>query len=145
MRLSAGPLVDAVTASMALPALFRPVRRDGRTLIDGGMVCNIPVAAARALAPGLPVVAVDLMGDYEGHVRAFAARGDRSAMATLRGAFLMMMRQLERQSLALDAPDVLISLPLGHLSTGAFHRAEELIGLGREAARASLAAIRALL
>lgn len=143
VRLASGTLVDAVTASMALPALFRPVRRNGRTLIDGGMVCNIPVAAARALAPDFPVVAVDLMSDYAGHVRGAAARGHRSALSTLRRAFLMMVRQLERQALALDPPEVLIALPVGHLSTGAFHRAEELIALGREAAIAALPAIRA--
>ena len=144
VRLASGPVIPAVTASMALPGLFRPVTLGGRVLIDGGMLVNLPVGAARALAPGRPVVAVDLMGDYLGHVRATAGRGERSAFATLRSAFLMMMHQLERQSLALDRPDLVVTIPAGHRSTADFHRADELIGLGRAAANAALPGIRAL-
>lgn len=144
VRLGSGPVVDAVAASMALPGLFRPVRRDGRTLIDGGMVANIPVGAARALAPGLPVVAVDLMGDFAGHVSSFAGR-PRSAFGTLRSGFLVMMVQLQRQALALDPPDILIAPPIGHVGTGAFTRAAELIALGRDSTRAALPEIRAVL
>lgn len=146
VRLASGPLVDAVAASMALPALFRPVRRDGRTLIDGGMVANLPIAAARALAPGLPVVAIDLMGDFAGHVRAGGwDRRPRSAFAVARSAFLMTMARQGQLTAALERPEALVALPLGHRSTGDFHRAEELIGIGREATRAALPRLRALL
>jgi NTE family protein len=37
--LSAGPLKTAIAASIAIPAVFRPVTIDGRVLIDGG-ACN---------------------------------------------------------------------------------------------------------
>ena len=37
--LSHGPLRPAIAASIAIPALFRPVEMDGRVLIDGG-ACN---------------------------------------------------------------------------------------------------------
>ena len=142
--LASGPVIPAVTASMALPALFRPVKLDGRVLIDGGMLVNLPVGAARKLAPGRPIVAVDLMGDYLGHVRATAGPRERSALSTLRSAVLMMMYQLERQALALDPPDLVVTIPAGHRSTADFHRADELIELGRAAATAALLAIRAL-
>ena len=41
-----GPLSEAVGASIAVPGLFRPKRLDGRTLMDGGMVQNLPLEAA---------------------------------------------------------------------------------------------------
>ncbi|MDK3016407.1 patatin-like phospholipase family protein [Pseudodonghicola flavimaris] len=44
-----GPLVDAVRASISLPAIFRPHRVDGRWLLDGGLINPVPVSAARAL------------------------------------------------------------------------------------------------
>lgn len=141
VRLSKGRVVEAVLASIALPGIFRPVVRDGRPLIDGGMVANLPIAAARALAPDLPVVAVDLMGDFAGHV---AARGAaRSSLSVVRSAFLMMMAQQTKGAVALEPPEVLVTMPLGHVSTGAFTSAERLIAIGREGAENALPHIRA--
>jgi NTE family protein len=43
-----GDLAQAVRASIAVPLVFAPERRDGRFLVDGGLSANIPVAIARA-------------------------------------------------------------------------------------------------
>ncbi|WP_442678790.1 patatin-like phospholipase family protein [Sphingomonas sp. ASY06-1R] len=144
VRLTSGPAISAVQASIGLPGIFKPIARDGRLLIDGGMVANVPIAAARALAPDRPVIAIDLMGDYSGYIRASTQDGERSALGTLRSAFLMMVTQQTQQAVALHRPDVLISIPAGHISTGAFTRAAELIQLGRDAALGALAEIDAV-
>jgi len=47
--LSAGPVVDAVMASTAIPGVFPPVRIDERDLIDGGVANNTPISSAVAL------------------------------------------------------------------------------------------------
>lgn len=47
--LSSGDLAQAVRASGAIPIIFRSVRVDGRDLVDGGIVDNVPIAAARRL------------------------------------------------------------------------------------------------
>jgi NTE family protein len=58
--LSKGSLVDAILATIAIPGIF-PARRLGDwELVDGGTLNPVPVAAARSLAPKLPVVAVVL-------------------------------------------------------------------------------------
>ena len=44
-----GDLIDAVRASASFPGAFEPVQIDGRTLADGGIVNNLPVAAASLL------------------------------------------------------------------------------------------------
>jgi NTE family protein len=44
-----GPLLDAVLASCAVPGLLPPVRIDGSTYLDGGLVHSIPVGRAVAL------------------------------------------------------------------------------------------------
>ena len=41
--LSRGPLLEALLASSAIPGLFPPRLVDGRTLMDGGVVANVPV------------------------------------------------------------------------------------------------------
>lgn len=46
LRLSAGPAVDAVMASAAIPAVLPPVSWDGRELMDGGVANNTPISHA---------------------------------------------------------------------------------------------------
>ena len=47
--LTAGPAVEAVLASAALPAVFPPVDVEGHLLMDGGVVNNTPISVARSL------------------------------------------------------------------------------------------------
>jgi NTE family protein len=57
-----GLVWETVYASMALPGVFPPVRtEDGRLLVDGGVLDNLPVATMSRLAEG-PVIAVDVTG-----------------------------------------------------------------------------------
>jgi NTE family protein len=44
-----GSLSEVMRASMSLPSVFEPVRVDGRLLVDGGVVRNLPASDARAL------------------------------------------------------------------------------------------------
>lgn len=47
--LSAGPVVDAVLASAAIPGVYPPVQIGGRLLIDGGVANNTPISVAIGL------------------------------------------------------------------------------------------------
>lgn len=57
--LKEGKVVEAVRASIALPGLFTPQLKDGRLLVDGGLVNPIPVSLCRAMGADV-VIAVDL-------------------------------------------------------------------------------------
>jgi len=59
VRLTRGPVAEAVRASIAVPGIFAPAVAEGRYLVDGGLVNPVPVDAARALG-ATRVVAVDL-------------------------------------------------------------------------------------
>jgi NTE family protein len=63
--ISEGPLREAVLASAAVPAIFEPLRREGRLLVDGGLTDNLPVQVARDLGADL-VIAVDIMPPLDG-------------------------------------------------------------------------------
>lgn len=58
--LDAGPLAPAVAASMALPTLLAPQLRDGRLLLDGGLVNPVPVDLIQGR--GDVTLAVDVTG-----------------------------------------------------------------------------------
>ncbi len=54
-----GSLVTALRATMALPGLFTPVEREGRLLVDGGVLNNVPADVVRAMGADV-VIAVDV-------------------------------------------------------------------------------------
>lgn len=57
--LDRGNLLQAVRASMSIPGLFPPVQRQGRHLIDGGVINNLPVDVVRDMGADI-VIAVDV-------------------------------------------------------------------------------------
>ncbi len=64
---SEGPLVDAVLASSAVPALFPPIEIDGEHFYDGGLVDSVPLG--RAFQLGADVVYVLQVGRIESPLR----------------------------------------------------------------------------
>lgn len=46
LRLSHGPVLDAVLASAAIPGVLQPVSWEGRALMDGGVANNTPISHA---------------------------------------------------------------------------------------------------
>ncbi len=57
--LDKGPVAAAVRASSAIPGIFQPVNLQGKMLVDGGVVDNIPASVAREKGADI-VIAVDI-------------------------------------------------------------------------------------
>ncbi len=57
--LDRGPIARAVRASSAIPGVFQPVEHQGKVLVDGGVVDNIPIDVAREKGADI-VIAVDI-------------------------------------------------------------------------------------
>lgn len=57
--LDRGPVAKAVHASSAIPGVFNPVDYQGRLLVDGGVMDNIPISVARERGADI-VIAVDI-------------------------------------------------------------------------------------
>lgn len=56
---SEGSLVSAIRSSISIPVVFTPYPTDGRLIIDGGLVDNMPVHLARDMGADI-VIAVDV-------------------------------------------------------------------------------------
>jgi NTE family protein len=59
-----GLLYEGVGASMALPGIFPPISQDGRFLVDGGVLNNLPVEAMSVTGEG-PIIASDVTARFE--------------------------------------------------------------------------------
>ncbi len=145
IAMSRGPVVDAVRASIAIPGVFPPVRRDGMILIDGGVVAPVPVRAVRALSAS-PVLAINLQGDYLRRAE-MALPPDKRIMTPLRvgrAGLSLLLTEMARQSLALHPPDLEVAPAIGHIDVRNFTRAHELIELGAASITENWAKIAAL-
>lgn len=58
-----GSVNEAIQASCAIPALFPPIERDGRWLVDGAVVNPVPVNLCRQLGADF-VIAINLSADF---------------------------------------------------------------------------------
>jgi NTE family protein len=133
-----GDVAFAIRASCAVPGWYVPVTdADGRQLVDGGLVANLPVSVTRSLGAEV-VVAVDV--NFEG---AKFAGSPVSAFGVLFQSFLVVQRTAtayQRQ-----AADICVSPRVGHIRWDEMGRADELVAAGYEAARAALPNIRELI
>lgn len=71
-----GDLVDAIRASVSLPLAFRPVKLDGRLLIDGYLADPLPISVAMKNGSRV-IVAVGFESPYQDNIRSagrFAAQ-----------------------------------------------------------------------
>ncbi len=162
--LSSGSLITAMRASYALPGVFEPVTCNNRVLVDGALVNPVPVSVCRAHEQPL-VVAVNLSYDNFGRAAVIrhsagevVAEPDPSPAARFNAdsrakearlgvtgvmveAFNIIQDRIARARLAGDPPDMSLQPKLGHIGLTEFHRADESIRLGYEAAKAQLADI----
>lgn len=170
--LRSGPLSRALRASYALPGVFPAVNIDGRFYVDGALTNPVPTAAARAMG-GRLVIGVGLHvdgqqadddaamtgpfgeddGSWTDWIRPdrlaarmiFGPRKDGPGIAaTMTGALNIILDRLTRMRLAADPADVMIEPDVSHIGLLDFHRADELIALGGQAAERALPAIERL-
>lgn len=128
--LGGGDLSVAMRASMAVPGAFAPVLVDGRVVVDGGLVRNLPVDIARDLCADV-IIASSLISPQP------RAENLQSALAIVGQMIDVMIKNNERAQLAtLRATDVPILISLPDMTSGDFEKVPTAIPLGEAAARA---------
>ncbi|NRG19823.1 patatin-like phospholipase family protein [Rhizobiales bacterium] len=100
--LRSGPLHSAVAASIAIPALFKPVTIQDRIMIDGGVVNPLPFDALPQACD--IVVAVDVVGSPVPRRKT----PHPSASDSLFGATQILMQSVVSEKLKSRRPDILV-------------------------------------
>jgi NTE family protein len=94
---SAGPLVDAVQASMAIPSMFKPIEYKDKILVDGGICNPVPVDIVRQMGADI-VIAVNLDNFQK---NTWLKKSDTTSIAKVSGRSLDIIRHyLAHKSLA---------------------------------------------
>ncbi len=124
------PLFLALRASLAVPGVFAPVRVQGRLVVDGGLVRNLPVNLARAMGADI-VIAVNVGTPLAPEKDLGSALGVAQQMLNI-----LTEQNVQRSLKEMQPGDILISPELEGIGFLDFAHAERAIGAGERAARA---------
>lgn len=124
-----GSLPAALRASFAFPGAFTPIVIDGRVLVDGGVVNNLPVDVA--IAAGAEAIIAVNVTSLPGN-RSRDPLGLDAVERSLRMLIDVAARQRSRDA------DLVIEPDLTDFAPYEFARWEELVAAGREAGREAL-------
>lgn len=128
--LTTGSVADAVCASAAIPGIYIPVEINGRTLVDGGLVQNVPIKALQAAGAGVTIAS---------HLNSVSHYSDIThVLDVMRNAFEIAVSQHTQDQL--KEADLLISMDLSDFSLrDNTERYDELFAIGHRAATIQLA------
>jgi NTE family protein len=124
-----GSLTTAMRASMSVPGLLAPITREGRKLVDGGLVDNVPIGEARERCNADIVIAVNVGSPL------LPAESVGSLLTISAQMVNILTEQNVARSLAsLKPTDIYIQPDLGTITAGDFGRHAEAADRGRAAA-----------
>ncbi len=130
-----GFLPDAIRASLAIPSVFAPVEIDGRYLIDGGIVRNLPTPEVLALGADV-IICSDV-------TKPLATADSLQSLVDILSQTIAF-RTVERRDADALLCDVMIRPDIQGIASADFAAAEEIIARGRTAAESALARLRQL-
>jgi NTE family protein len=136
-----GLVVDGVRASISIPLIFSVVKRDGRFLVDGGLVNQVPVSIARKMGADF-VIAVDVTPSKTERANYLLKNEEKEPgifQVIVQTIYLGTYKCMESAS---DTADIVIHPHLAHIGPGEFHRAGECILEGEMTAVDSVAHIK---
>ena len=130
-----GSLAEALRATVSLPAIFSPVRRDGHVFVDGGLIQNLPVDVARAMGADV-VIAV--------HLETAPLKPDESlsAFSVLQRSISVVISVNELESM--KKADILVEVHTEDFTTIDYQQIETIQKLGYEGTQERAALLRRL-
>jgi len=154
-----GNLLKAIRASISIPSILTPVKKDKAILVDGGVINNIPINHAKRIDNDI-LIAVNVNADiplpekkkneeedeqsfYQSLIKKFNnslykllpndKRNDLSHFDIMNDSFEIMRDELVKLSLKINPPDILIETPRDICSIYDFYKADKLIEMGQKA------------
>lgn len=115
-----GDLRSAIAASAAIPAVFRPVRRNDRMLIDGGIFNPVPFEHLEGKADF--VIGIDVVGGPEGDPSKFPGTVD-----ILFGTSQLMMQSIISMKLKVHRPAIFLRPPVNKFRVMDFLKAKTIL------------------
>jgi NTE family protein len=135
-----GDLVSAVRASISVPVVFQPVKREGKLLIDGGMTMPVPVRPLKQKGADI-IIAINLYNYTKRQQKRF--RKINLSFVGNKAAEIMLYQLAKRD---VGEADIVIEPDVeGFSLIEAIKKREKIMKLGEQAALAKIKEIKKLL
>lgn len=131
--LDSGDLPKSLQASMSIPAIFAPVKIDGKLLVDGGVSNNLAINVARDMGADI-VIAVDISTPL-------STQDQLSSVPKVLNQITNIVTHngTDQQIATLSDSDVYLQPDLSSFSSANFNAVTEISVIGEEYARANTA------
>ncbi|ARD23923.1 patatin-like phospholipase family protein [Shewanella japonica] len=126
--LNQGNLLKAMQASATVPGILQPTVIDGKSLVDGGIVSNLPVETAKNMGADI-VIAIDIGADLSAQEQLNSAIAIVGQLSTL-----MTRANAVAQIATLNKADILIRPDISNFDTTDFSALASGFELGQQAA-----------
>jgi len=134
-----GGLASAMRASMSVPGAVAPVVREGRKLVDGGLVDNVPVQEVRDRCGADVVIAINVGSPM---LEPEAVQGVVSVVGQM--VNLLTEQNVTRSLQSLKPGDIYMRPELGPITAGDFDKQMEAAEVGRKTAQMQVEKLRRL-
>ena len=131
-------VTEGVVASSTIPGVFKPIVKDGMTLVDGGLKCRVPVDQVREMGADV-IVAVDVLGDARVQTKKY------NIFTLMFRAFEVVDAELTRHKMEIQKPDLYIRPELGDMDQYKFKNLDFAYQAGYEVGKANVKAIKKLI
>ena len=132
-----GSVLEGVRASGSFPVIVPLFKRDGRYLVDGGLVNPVPVSVLKRMGAEF-IIAVDAVTDRNKRVKSVGKKPN--IFKVMKQTIYISRYQVVKASLI--GADVVIEPRLPHIRFYDWHRAQESILQGEQAAQSSIPEIK---
>jgi NTE family protein len=127
--LSTGPVAPAVRASCSIPGIFEPTELEGRLLVDGGLLNDVPTDVVKDMGATV-VIGVNLNSD-----RITARKPENLMEIFYRTLNILIYNSTQK---AQKSADVMVTPRLGGFAYQDLNRLDELVAKGEQAMREQL-------
>lgn len=134
-----GSLTQAMRASMSVPGFMAPVEYEGRKLVDGGLVDNVPIEVARELCQANRVIVVNVGSPLKPANEIGSLLSVSSQMIGI-----LTQQNVERSLATLTEQDIYMYPDLGDIKATDFARYADTAEIGRKTAEQHLTKLRDL-
>ena len=134
-----GSVLDGVRASISIPLLFSATKWRSRYLVDGGLVNPVPVNILKGMGADF-VIAVNVIPNFKTEIQKAEKPKGPGILDIIMHTMYIGNALLVRHSL--EGADISIEPQVRHIGAGDFHRADECIIQGEQAAREHIPEIR---
>ncbi|MCK4968482.1 MAG: patatin-like phospholipase family protein, partial [Candidatus Aenigmarchaeota archaeon] len=133
-----GSLIKAIRASFAVPGLFTPIKLGDKILVDGGVIDSLSLDVANRLRGQLVIVS-DIL-----------SRCGKTKITSYSGMIAILLRTLEiirepsmKITPTISKNTIIVQSPMEKVNWLDYHRAEQIINIGRLATQKKLMLIKA--